>query len=84
MIVLNTEDFNDEFKNAAPKECAMYLSSCLPEDMHKQLKKDWNELGGHHVMPYWKYVLNSLSIKYDGPDKAKEIIEKQNEENYER
>lgn len=82
MIVLNTEDFNDEFKNAAPKECAMYLSSCLPEDMHKQLKKDWNELGGYHVMPYWEYVLNSLSIKYDGPDKAKEII--QNEENYER
>lgn len=35
-------------------------------------------------MPYWKYVLNSLSIKYDGPDKAKEIIEKENEENYER
>ena len=32
-------------------------------------------------MPYWEYVLNSLSIKYDGPDKAKEII--QNEENYE-
>ncbi len=37
MIVLNTEDFNDEFKNVAPKECAMYLSSCLPEDMHKRI-----------------------------------------------
>lgn len=84
MIILNTEDFSDKFKNTAPKECAIYLSSCLPEDIHKQLKKDWNELGGYHVMPYWKYVLNSLSIKYDGPDKAKEIIEKQNEENYER
>ena len=66
MIVLNTEGFSDEFKDTAPKECAIYLSSCLSEDTHKQLKKDWDELGGINAMPYWKYVLNSLSIKYDG------------------
>lgn len=66
MIVLNTEDFSDEFKNTAPKECAAYLSSCLSEDTHKQLKKDWDELGGINAMPYWEYVLNTLSIKYDG------------------
>lgn len=66
MIVLNTEGFSDEFKNTAPKECAIYLSSCLSEDTHKQLKKDWDELGGINAMPYWEYVLNSLSIKYDG------------------
>lgn len=35
MIILNTEDFSDKFKNTAPKECAIYLSSCLPEDIHK-------------------------------------------------
>lgn len=66
MIVLNTEGFSDEFKDTAPKECAIYLSSCLSEDTHKQLKKDWDELGGINAMPYWEYVLNSLSIKYDG------------------
>ena len=66
MIVLNTEGFSDEFKDTAPKECAIYLSSCLSEDTHKQLKKDWDELGGINAMPYWKYVLNSLNIKYDG------------------
>lgn len=66
MIVLNTEGFSDEFKNTAPKECAIYLSSCLPEDTHKQLKKDWDELGGINAMPYWEYVLNTLTIKYDG------------------
>lgn len=66
MIVLNTEGFSDEFKDIAPKECAIYLSSCLSEDTHKQLKKDWDELGGINAMPYWEYVLNSLSIKYDG------------------
>ena len=32
MIVLNTEGFSDEFKDTAPKECAIYLSSCLSED----------------------------------------------------
>lgn len=66
MIVLNTEGFSDDFKDTAPKECAIYLSSCLSEDTHKQLKKDWDELGGINAMPYWEYVLNTLSIKYDG------------------
>lgn len=84
MITLNIEDFSDEYKEVAPKECAAYLSSCLPENVRKQLKKEWNELGGYHVMPYWEYVINTLSIKYDGPDKAREMIENRNEENYER
>ena len=72
MIVLNTEGFSDEFKDTAPKECAIYLTSCLSEDTHKQLKKDWDELGGINAMPYWKYVLNSLSIKYDGKHNEKQ------------
>ena len=39
MIELNIDNFSDEYKEKAPKDCAMFLSSCISEEIYNQLKR---------------------------------------------
>lgn len=46
-------------------ECAMFLQGCLTTQEHEKLKDDWNKNGGFEVIPFWKYVFENVSIRYE-------------------
>lgn len=62
MINLNVNAFDEEYKNAAPKELACLLVECLSDEENKRLKEAWNDIGGYKVIPWWQWVLNNIDI----------------------
>ena len=62
MAKLNIESFSEDFRDAAPKECAVYLYECLSEEEKKKLKEDWNEAGGYQVIPWWKWCMEHINV----------------------
>ena len=64
MANLNLEDFSEDFREVAPKECAMYLVSCLDKETQTRLKQDWKNVGGVKAIPYWQYCLENIEVIY--------------------
>ena len=64
MAKLNLDAFSDEYKDIAPKECASYLVECLSEEEKTKLSEDWNRVGGYKVIPWWKWCLENIEVKY--------------------
>ncbi len=64
MAKLNLDAFSDEYKDVAPKECASYLVECLSEEERTKLSEDWNKAGGYKVIPWWKWCLENIEVKY--------------------
>lgn len=65
MIHLNINAFSDEYKTVAPKEAAVYLSACFSEKELEKIKENWNKEGGYKVIPWYKYLLNHLTVTYE-------------------
>lgn len=45
MAKLNLEEFSEDFREKAPKECGLYLAACLSKDKLTKLKEDWKNNG---------------------------------------
>lgn len=46
------------------RECGMYLQACLSEQELQDLNEDWIRAGGYPEIPYWKYCLDNIEVKY--------------------
>lgn len=64
MAKLNTEVFNEKYKDVAPKECGMYLFECLSEEEKVKLKGYWEKVGGYKTIPWWKWCLDNIKVSY--------------------
>lgn len=65
MAKLNMDGFSEDFKQAAPMECALYLYECLEDDKKEQIKNDWNNIGGVNVIPWWKWCMEHIEVSYN-------------------
>lgn len=63
MVNIREQDFQD--KDIAEKEIGMYLSFCISTKERDKLKEVWNEHGGHKVIPWYKWVLQNVSVNLD-------------------
>lgn len=45
MAKLNYNEISENYKNIAPIECGMYLSSCLADEDKTRLRSDWESIG---------------------------------------
>lgn len=64
MAKLNMDGFSEEFRKTAPMECACYLFECLSEEEKIKIKEDWNNVGGMNIMPWWKWCMEHIEVKY--------------------
>lgn len=64
MAKLNLDAFSDEYKDVASKECACFLVECLTEEERTKLSEDWNKVGGYKAIPWWKWCLENIEVKY--------------------
>lgn len=64
MANLNLEGFSDEYKDVAPKECALFLFECLTKEEQIRLKENWNKAGGHTIIPWWKWCIDNIDVSY--------------------
>lgn len=62
MAKLNVENFSEDYRDIAPKECAMFLIECLPEDKQKVLKEAWEVAGGRDTIPWWKWCMEHINV----------------------
>lgn len=51
MAKLNYNEISENYKNIAPIECGMYLSSCLADEDKTRLRSDWETIGGCNAIP---------------------------------
>lgn len=65
MAKLNIESFSEEYREIASMECALYLYECLDADQRKQIKDDWNNIGGYKVIPWWKWCMEHIDVVYN-------------------
>lgn len=63
MVNLRSQDFKDI--ELAEKETGMYLACCVSEKERDYLRDKWNEAGGYHVIPWYKWVLQNVSVSVD-------------------
>lgn len=40
----------------------MYLASCIPTKERDKLREAWSEYGGYEVIPWYKWVLQNVSV----------------------
>ena len=64
MAKLNVDAFSEEYRDVVPKECACVLVECLSDKERTKLKEDWNKIGGHNVITWWKCGLENIEVKY--------------------
>ena len=64
MANLNVYAFSEDFRDKAPKECALFLVECLYKKKKAKLKEDWNNAGGYKVIPWWKWCLDKIDVSY--------------------
>ena len=43
----------------------MFISACLTEEERNTLKEEWNVIGGHNVVSWWKFVMQHTKIELD-------------------
>lgn len=65
MAKLNIESFEEEYRETASMACAFYLYECLEEDQRKQIKDDWNNIGGYQVIPWWQWCMEHIEVNYN-------------------
>ena len=65
MANLSLENFSEEHKSLAPKECSLYLFECLDEETKKKVKEDWKKAGGRNTMPWWEWCLKNIQVSYN-------------------
>lgn len=64
MAKFNVDAFSGEYKDVAPMECATFLVECLSEKEKVKLKEDWNKAGGFKVVPWWKWCVDNIDVRY--------------------
>lgn len=61
-VNLNVEGFSEDYKETAPKECALFLVECLSVEDKAKLKEAWNKAGGYNVTPWYQWCLDNISV----------------------
>lgn len=51
----------------AEKWGGIFLTNCISDEDRQRLNDKWNEVGGYHVIPWHKWVLQNVSVSVDLP-----------------
>ena len=68
MANFNIENINKDYRKTAPMECSYWLFECLPEEVQKQMKKDYAAAGGYPKHKWYKWCMDHIEVSYK-PDK---------------
>lgn len=49
----------------AEKWGGIFLTNCISDEDRQRLNDKWNEVGGYHVIPWHKWVLQNVSVSID-------------------
>lgn len=63
MVTVNKDNFND--LKTAEIEIAMYLSFCISKEDREKLRNRFKEVGVHNVIPWYKFVLQNVTVSLD-------------------
>lgn len=69
MANLDLSNISEEYREIAPKECAIYLFNCLPKEKREALNADWKKAGGISKCPWWKWCMDNITVDFNSNSK---------------